>query len=54
MTIATVLLILAAVCFLVAAAGFPSRINLLALGLFFCALWALLGGLPAHVHTLSL
>jgi len=35
MSIDTILLILAAVCFGVAACGFPSRINLIALGLLF-------------------
>jgi hypothetical protein len=43
-TLHTILLLLAALCFFIAACGVNSRVNLVALGLFFCVLIVLLGG----------
>lgn len=42
MNIDFILLVLAAICFIVAAIGIPSRINLIALGLFFWVLTLLI------------
>jgi hypothetical protein len=45
--IATIFLIIACVCFILAAASVPSRINLVALGLFFWCVTALLPAIHA-------
>lgn len=48
---ATLLLVVALICFLLAAVGLPaSRINLTALGLFFWVLSILLGGPLQAIH----
>ncbi len=43
-TLTTILFLLAALCFFIAACGVNTRVNLIALGLFLCVLTVLLGG----------
>jgi hypothetical protein len=47
--IGTVLLVIALVCFLLAAANIPTRVNLIALGLAFWVLSLLIGGIGGHL-----